>query len=518
LKKEYFIVPGVKRQLTDKRDLSVLVSEFLGISVGEIEDCIPLRESIDARKKNTIHWLVNVAVKLKDHSIPSGRQVHEVEAIEWNSGSRSIKCRPVIIGAGPAGLFAAYGLVKKGYRPIIIEQGKRVSERDADVGRLKSEGVIDPKSNFVFGEGGAGTYSDGKLTARNRSPITDEVYRTLVEFGADKAVIWQSKPHVGTDKLRVIVPALTDFIIKSGAEVLWNVSLNSISTENNGIVRIVLSNKESIITDVCLLATGHSSDSVYHLLRCASVPMEVKTFAIGVRIEHPREFMDAYQYGDPSLSSILGAASYRLSAWAEEGRGVYSFCVCPGGEVMNASSDYNRVTVNGMSNNARNGKFTNGAIVVSILPKDLPSDPIKSLEYREQIEKLCYKEKMLAPAQNAKDYMRGIISKSVKSSYRPGIYQAEIGKLLPHNIGSGIKVGLSVFERKIRGFIDNGVLVAPETGTSSPVRILRNGDTMESTGMSGLYPIGEGAGYAGGIISSAADGLKAALLFKTVLS
>ncbi|MBL8026990.1 MAG: hypothetical protein JNL74_11300 [Fibrobacteres bacterium] len=514
--KKYFLVTEIVRNLNETRSLAHLAADKAQLQFDEIADCIPLRESVDARKKDRVRWIITAALSLRSGAVPKGFKEHQFSEIDWMSGQKKIKERPIVVGAGPAGLFAAYGLVKKGYKPIIVEQGKRIVDRDIDVAKICTDGTLSPTSNFVFGEGGAGTYSDGKLTARNQSAVTDEVYRVLVNCGADKEIAWQSRPHIGTDKLKLIIPTLTDMLVDAGAEILWECALTGITRSGSDRVKLTLSNGNELDSDCCMLAAGHSADAVFRLLSSAKVPLEIKTFAMGVRIEHPREFMDHCQYGNAELAADLGAASYRLSADVGDKRGVYSFCVCPGGEVMNASSANGRLAVNGMSGSLRDGKFTNGAIVVSVQPQDLPFDPIQVLEYREKIERNCYKEGLLAPAQWGVDFMHGRASRNTRSTYRPGTYAADIGKLLPSYMTESLQEGLAIFDRRIRGFIEQGIIVAPETGTSSPLRIVRDGESMESTGMKGLYPIGEGAGYAGGIISSAADGLKAALCFKTV--
>lgn len=512
----YFTLSGIARHFADKRPLDELIAAKLLINKEDIADIIVLRESLDARKRSNIHHLYSVAVRLNDSKIPTGFPLYEVGCIDWCIGEKIIRERPIIVGCGPAGLFAAYGLVKKGYKPILIEQGKRITERDVDTNLIKSEGKIDSKSNFVFGEGGAGTYSDGKLTARNTSPVTDEIYKVLIGFGASPAIAWQARPHIGTDALKQIIPAMVDYLNLNGTTFLWSTSVNFIESKSNGVVSVKLSDGEALETDALFLATGHSADAVYEMLFRVGVPLGIKPFAVGVRIEHPRGFIDKSQYGDLSLACELGAASYKLTGWAEKNRGVYSFCVCPGGEIINASSEDGRLAVNGMSYGNRGEEFTNGAIVVTVLPTDLPNEPLEVLRFRRDIERKSYREGMVAPAQSAINFIgRKKDAKSLRVSYKPAVYPADLSELFPHIISQGLITGLTEFNRKIRGFVENGVLVAPETGTSSPIRILRNVSSMESCGFKGLYPIGEGAGYSGGIISSAADGLKASLNFKS---
>ncbi len=510
---EYFILDGLEKDVYSKDPLSVLVARRLSITTDDIADIIILRESLDARKKNRLKWTYQIAVKLVSVALPKGFREYEALSPDFSLGTYNPSNEPLIIGSGPAGLFSAYILVQKGYKPIILEQGRPINERISDVEKLWDKGIIDPKSNVVFGEGGAGAFSDGKLTARNRSPETDLFYKTLIKFGANKEIAWQAKPHLGTDGVTKIVPNLTAYLKANGALFKFNTKVIDLQKAGGGIS--VKTDSEEFFSDSVILAIGHSADDLFHTLHARGVAIIKKTFAVGVRIEHPRRFIDSSQYGEKHDISLTGPADYKLTTEIEPGRGVYSFCVCPGGRVINASSGSGGVSINGMSMSVRDGDFTNGAIVATVLPQDIPDEPLAGLLYRKEMELRCAAQGgLFAPCQKASDFIRGGKSKHIESSYRPGYFSDDLNSLLSKKLADGLKKGLFDFDRKIKGFIDKGTLVAPETGTSSPVRIVRNPETFESISLKGLYPIGEGAGYAGGIVSSAADGIRLALMFK----
>jgi hypothetical protein len=510
----YFLLSNIERMLRDQNPLPGLVANRLGLGADRIRDVVILREALDARKKDRIHHVYTLAVRLDDDSIPVGCKECIFPELNFDAGDFQPVDRPIIVGLGPAGMFCALALARKGYRPLILEQGKPAGDRLGDVRAIAEAGVLDEYSNVLFGEGGAGTFSDGKLTARNQSAETDFFHRTLIAFGADPRIGYQAKPHLGSDQLRRIIPAITGYLVAQGVEIRYGWNVSGIRRGAGGRVA-VLSDKGECSSDCVILAVGHSADMLYKSLFDAGVAMEKKPFAVGVRVEHPRAFIDEWQYGKGFDTALTGPADYKLTANMDDGRGVYSFCVCPGGEIINASSRPGHVCVNGMSWSSRGGIFTNGAIVVTVLPSDLPDHPLAGLEFRDRMEKACHAAgPLLAPAQDLKDFMAGRKGKAHKSSYRPGTFDADLNALLPEFIVNGLKFGFARFDRQIRGFIQNGVLVAPETGTSSPVRILRDAATFQSINMPGVFPIGEGAGYAGGIVSSAADGIRLALRFK----
>lgn len=510
--KTYFILDGLQKSVESSASLRKLAAQNLLRPEAEIEDLLILRESLDARKKNHLKWVYQVAVTLRSGSVPAGLKEYRAPSLEFDSGVLRSKERPIIIGAGPAGLFAAYTLLEKGYQPIILEQGKPVSERKRDVEALLNQALLNPKSNVVFGEGGAGTFSDGKLTARNRSPETDLFYKALIRFGAPGEIAYQAKPHLGTDRLSAIIPAMTRYLQDNGTSIFFDTKVENIQKTDSGIR--IFTDKETWSSDTVIPAIGHSADALYHALLRAGVTIVKKTFAVGVRIEHPRTFIDGWQYGTYHNVKLTGSSDYKLTAEIAPGRGVYSFCVCPGGYIINANSEEFGVCVNGMSLSGRNHTLTNGAIVTTILPDDLPGDPLAGLAFRKQMERTAAaKNPLFAPCQRAEDFIRGVPSQTVESSYRPGCFAADLNSLLPQRICDALKAGFARFNRQIRGFVEEGTLIAPETGTSSPVRLVRDPETFEALGFKGLFPIGEGAGYAGGIVSSAADGIRLALKF-----
>lgn len=479
----------------------------------EISEIRILREALDARKKNRIKRVYHFAVSLKSGKVPPGfRPLEEPEGIKEEGMLSSLE-RPIIIGMGPSGLFAALTLAEKGYEPLLLEQGRPVPERDQDVARFQTSGVMDVSSNVLFGEGGAGTYSDGKLTARNRSPYTGLFFERLIGFGAPECIAWQAKPHLGTDRLRQIVPAMTRDLAQKGVSLHFGTRVHSLRRKGTGGWE-VLTNQGALFSDCVIIAAGHSADSLFLRLHEAGVRIEKKTFAIGLRIEHPRVFIDEAQYGSDADFSLTGAADYKLVHEVAPGRGVYSFCVCPGGEIINASCDPERVAVNGMSMSRRDGGFTNGAIVTTVMPADLPDHPLAGMKFREGIERsAAVKGRLSAPCQSASGFVGFSERQKPVSTYKPSCYEDDLNRIVPRVFADRIKEGLKKFDRQIRGFIEKGVVVGPETGTSSPIRILRNPETFESVSSPGLYPIGEGAGYAGGIVSSAVDGIRLGMKF-----
>jgi uncharacterized FAD-dependent dehydrogenase len=510
----FFLLKNIKKEFADTRSPLILASHSLRCNPGDIQDVVILREALDARKKGNLHRVYTLAISLKSGDIPDGFSRVDFPSVNLSGGGFEPRERPVIVGAGPAGLFCALVLVRKGYCPLILEQGKPVAERLKDVTAIAKSGRIDGQSNVLFGEGGAGTFSDGKLTARNSSAETDFFFRSLIEFGAAPCIGYQAKPHLGSDALRKIIPEMTHYLVREGAEIRYGYRVSGLRKGPGG--RVVLSSGSGeLASDCVILAVGHSADELYRSLLSEGVALAKKTFAVGLRVEHPREFIDDWQYGRGHNPELTGAADYKLTDVTGDGRGVYSFCVCPGGEIINASSRDGRVGVNGMSWSGRSGAFTNGAIVVTVLPEDLPGHPLSGLEFRKAIEEKCHAAgPLFAPSQSLKDFLDNRKGTGNKSSYRPGTFDADINGLLPGFVVKGLLSGFSRFDRQIRGFVQNGVLVAPETGTSSPVRILRDPETFQSVNLPGLFPIGEGAGYSGGIVSSAADGIRLALRFR----
>lgn len=439
--------------------------------------------------------------------------------------------RPVIVGMGPAGLFAAYFLAQAGYKPILLERGKCVRERQEDVENFWNGEKLNPESNVQFGEGGAGTFSDGKLNTlvKDKYGRNKEVLRLLAAFGAPKEILYEAKPHVGTDILQHVVTNMRKEIIRLGGEVRFQRKVTGLRIEDGSVTGVEINHTENLNTKNVILAVGHSARDTFSMLFEMGIPMEAKPFAIGVRVEHSQQKMNESQYGAGEVN--LSAASYKVAAKTSDHRGVYSFCMCPGGYVVNASSEENRLCVNGMSYSGRNGKNANSAIIVTIGPDDFGNGALDGVFFQQQLEEKAYKAgNGSIPVQTYKSFKNRVLAEKEgekskaetevdiapdsEASFLPavrGIYQfTDITGILPDFVNRGIVEGMEQFAKEIKGFNSpDTLLCAVESRTSSPVRILRNPDTLQSC-VKGLYPCGEGAGYAGGITSAAMDGIKVA--------
>jgi len=506
-------------------------SSLRGIAAGAIN--IPLqsvgrlqikRISIDARKKNDIafNYAVTVELSYEDAVYALKRTVAKAQIVEPDKvrevimGETPLENPIVVVGMGPAGIFAAYMLAKHGYRPIAIERGKPVEERAADVEAFWAGGALNKESNVLFGEGGAGTFSDGKLTTRIKDSRSQDVLDILMKHGAPKEIGVMAKPHIGTDKLRLVVAAMREEILRYGGSIRHNTAFRALRRKDGGITAIVTDGGEVLRCDACILAIGHSASDTYRMLYENGIEMEAKPYAVGVRIEHPRELIDKSQYGEFVGHPRLGAAEYQMSS-RSGGRGVYTFCMCPGGLVVASASDKEQVVTNGMSFHARNGDNSNAAIVVQVDKRDFRADdPLGGLVYREHLEREAFVlggANFNAPAIRMGDFLSDNNSGrfgAVKPTYRPNVRIASLNGCLPDDILIGIRDGIRAFSRKLNGFDHyDAVLTAVESRTSAPVRILRD-ENGEATRLKGLYPVGEGAGYAGGIVSAAVDGIRAA--------
>ncbi|SIQ44878.1 hypothetical protein SAMN05920897_10912 [Alkalispirochaeta americana] len=467
-----------------------------------------LKKSLDARKKNKVHWKYRVLVEG-----PLG--IDKKNLHPWSEPSPQVLTRSentsmLIVGAGPAGLFAALRLAERGASVVVIERGKRVDERMRDISLLRNKGLLNIESNALFGEGGAGTWSDGKLTTRVNKPGISWIFDRLVMCGAPANILYDSKPHLGTDLLVGVLKNLRGTIESLGGVFHFEEKVLDLVIKDGAIRGIRTSKKRELFFEKIIFAIGHSARDSYEMLRKNNVSLEKKGFAIGARIEHPSEFINESQYG--IFHKDLPAADYRLVYNDPSGkRSAYSFCMCPGGEVINSSSEFERFCVNGMSNNARDGKFSNSAIVVSVHPEDFSSDPLSGIELQREIEKKAYEisGKGFAPQQRALSFMNDRLdAQKADCSFRPGVCSAKLDDILPGFTVKIIKDAMQHFDKKIRGFLSEGVFLGPETRTSSPVRIVR--DEEGESSVKGLYPVGEGAGYSGGIVSSALDGMKTA--------
>lgn len=465
-----------------------------------------IRESIDARKKSVVYRLRCEEGEAKHiGELNPARDVRQAEEVH-------------IIGSGPCGLFAALRLIELGFKPIIIERGKDVRARRRDLAKLNKEHIVDPDSNYCFGEGGAGTYSDGKLYTRSKKRgNVDEVLKYLVAFGAPEEILFKAHPHIGTNKLPQLIANIREYIRSSGGEIKFETKLSDMEVQSGSMKAIYLNGNEKVNAKTVILATGHSARDVFNLLHQRGVRIEAKPFALGVRIEHPQEVIDRIQYHCEVRSEYLPPASYSIRHQAD-GLGVYSFCMCPGGIIAPCATAPNEIVTNGWSPSKRNNPFANSGMVVSITPDQYDpkggNNPLAALSYQSKVETSVWElggGGQVAPAQRMVDFLDKKVSGDLpKCSYQPGLNTAELRECLPFEVHERLAKALVHFGKKMKGYLTNeAVLVATESRTSSPVRIPRNED-LEHPEVNGLYPAGEGAGYAGGIVSAAIDGLKVA--------
>ncbi|MGL5766870.1 MAG: NAD(P)/FAD-dependent oxidoreductase [Sarcina sp.] len=518
-------VNNLTLNIDDSKDLLVKkLAKKLRVSEKAVKDFKIIKESLDARKKNELKftYAINIDMpneekfvsKLKDKDIMIEKAGYNPDI---ESGEEILEHRPVVVGLGPAGIFAALLLARKGYKPLVFERGEDVDNRTKTVDKFWETGILNSESNVQFGEGGAGTFSDGKLTTRIKDNRCDFVLHALVKHGAPEDIIYKAKPHVGTDILKGVVKNIREEIKSLGGEVYFNSRVEDVITNDGKVEAIVVNGEKIPATDV-IFAIGHSSRDTYEMLYKNNVEMTAKPFAIGVRIEHPQQAINENQYGDCACHPRLGAAEYRLAYQCRDlGRAVYSFCMCPGGVVVGASSEQGRLCVNGMSYHARDKANANSALVVTVGPEDYGNEhPLAGMAFQRKYEELAYKlggSNYKIPVQLLGDFLEDRVTTelgSVIPSVAPNYVFRDLRECLPEYVIQAIKMAIPDFDKKINGFgHPDSVLTGVETRTSAPVTLKRD-ERFQSETLKGMYPAGEGAGFAGGIISAAVDGIKVA--------
>ncbi len=488
--------------------INARIVDLLDARIDAINHIEVLKRSIDARKK-AIQYNLRLAVYLGEEYV--------ADNISFKAKNVSHAAEVAIIGSGPAGLFAALNAIENNLKPVIFERGKDVRQRRRDLAKIHKEHEVDPESNYCFGEGGAGTYSDGKLYTRSKKRgNVKKVLEWFIHFGADASILVNAHPHIGTNKLPKIIQAMRETIIQCGGEVRFGEKLTNLKIENGEIKAIEINHTTWREFNHVILATGHSARDIFYLLHENKLALKANPFAIGVRIEHAQDLIDEIQYHGQLSGENLPPAAYSLVTQAS-GMGVYSFCMCPGGIVAPCATGKEEVVTNGWSPSKRNNPYANSGMVVQVEPHKLPNyttdDPFVSLKFQQMVERKCWEvagKTQAVPAQRLLDFMKGEKSKSLpKTSYQPGLVSLDLNEVLPEMITSRLKIAFQEFGKKMNGFLTNtAVLHAPESRTSSPIKIPRDKDTLEHPEAKGLYPCGEGAGYAGGIVSAAVDGMR----------
>lgn len=513
-------VNKIRNDEEEERLLRHLIIKKLKMPARDLLDYSIYKKSIDARKKPQIFYnytldisVTNEAALLNKH--PNLKPTPDLSYKNVTKGNKPMAKHPLIIGTGPAGLAAGLLLARNGYKPIILERGAAVEERSQLIRHFWQGGGLDPNTNVQFGEGGAGTFSDGKLTTLINDLRCQLVLRELVAAGAPPEILYKHKPHIGTDRLKLIVKNIRDSIIAYGGEVRFKSQVTDFIIEKQEIKGLIINDTELIRADIVLLAIGHSARDTVELLYKKGINMVSKSFAIGLRIEHPQSLINRAQYGDNPHPS-LGAADYKLAYHSPNGRSAYTFCMCPGGQVVAATSEEGSVVTNGMSKSKRDGTNANAALLVGVTPADYGSDePLAGIGFQRKYEKLAYSlagANYYAPSQLTGDFLLNRASKGlgeVMPTYEPGISLTMLDALLPDYVIATLREAIPYFARRLKGYDRyDSILTGVETRTSAPLRITR--DSMGESNIKGLYPVGEGAGYAGGIMSSAVDGIKAA--------
>lgn len=502
-----------------KEDLENKIKKLLKISSSDLISWTIRRQSLDARKKPELFFVYTIEAEVKKEKQilkrVNNKNIMSTTPVKFSylKTGNTVFQRPVIVGSGPAGLFCAYYLIQAGLKPLIIERGEAVENRLKTVEKFWNTGTLNTESNVQFGEGGAGTFSDGKLNTlvKDTKGRNQEVLKIFVKFGAPEEILYQQKPHLGTDALVGIVKNMRNYIKDAGGEFLFSTKMTDIHIKNKEVKAITVNETEKLETDCLVLAIGHSARDTFALLKDKKLPMEAKAFAVGLRAEHPQTMINLYQYGEEK-SQYLGAASYKLTHKCKNNRGVYSFCMCPGGFVVNASSEEKKLAVNGMSYQDRGSDNANSALIVTVTPEDFPgTDVLRGMEFQRKLEEKAYElGNGNIPLQLYGDFVENKTSKtfgSILPCMKGGYSFANLRTLLPEELNTALIEGIEAFEKTIPGFSRaDTILSGIESRTSSPIRIVRN-EAFESE-IHGIYPCGEGAGYAGGITSAAMDGLK----------
>jgi len=516
-----------------KSELKDKIVELLGLAFEDLQGFTITKRAIDSRKKRQmIYFVYSVDVEveneedvIKNKTVQGNLEHHRIKIKEPytyeipNVDSSKVKSRPIVIGAGPSGMFSALLLAKAGLKPIIIERGGDIDSRISDVDRFLASGKLNTESNIQFGEGGAGTFSDGKLNTLITNPRIKYVFDTFVDAGAPDDILWDAKPHIGTDKIRNMTKNIRKETEELGGEFRFNTKLTDIKITKNKVVGITVNEDEEIKTDTLVLAIGYSARDTYKMLFDKKLDIEQKSFSIGVRIEHRAEMINRAQYDEFYDNKKLGTAKYKLVNHSKDNRTVYTFCMCPGGYIMPSTAQEGCVVTNGMSKYAQDGENSNSALLVNVGSEDFGSDhPLAGMEFQEKLERKAFEaggSNYNAPVQLVGDFLSEYRSNKIKSvvpSYKPGVKLTSLDECLPDYVIKSLREALPKLENKIKGFSHpDAVLTGIETRSSSPVRIIRDTETLESN-ISGIYPSGEGAGYAGGIVSSAVDGMRVAEL------